>query len=144
MQDKVNNTHHFRVRNKKDILTIIQIFNGNIITKYKINQFNLWIEAFKVYKMDIKCLEMQHSLNLDNAWLTGFTDAEGCFTSSVFTSQKDDIEFSQNLVDLINGYITHVKSYNGYNTVVNHGKLNKIIIYLHNNPLKTKKAYILS
>ena len=155
VQDKVNKTHHFRVRNKKDILTLIQIFNGNIITKYKINQFKLWIEGFnKVYKMDIKCLDQQHPLNLENAWLSGFTDAEGCFTSSVLTSkvtgktivtvryvvsQKNDIEFNKNLANQIDGYITHVKSYNGYNTVVNHGKLNKILVYLQNNPLKTKK-----
>lgn len=155
VQDKVNKTHHFRVRNKKDILTLIQIFNGNIITKYKINQFKLWIEGFnKVYKMDIKCLDQQHPLNLENAWLSGFTDAEGCFTSSVLTSkvtgktivtvryvvsQKDDIEFNKNLANQIDGYITHIKSYNGYNTVVNHGKLNKILVYLQNNPLKTKK-----
>ena len=155
VQDKVNKTHHFRVRNKKDILTLIQIFNGNIITKYKINQFKLWVEGFnKVYKMDIKCLDQQHPLNLENAWLSGFTDAEGCFTSSVLTSkvtgktivtvryvvsQKNDIEFNKNLANQIDGYITHVKSYNGYNTVVNHGKLNKILVYLQNNPLKTKK-----
>lgn len=107
--------------NKKDILTLIQIFNGNIITKYKINQFKSWIEGFnKVYKTDINCLVgcdilQQHQLNLDNALLSGFTDAEGCFTSSVLTSkvtgktivtvryvvsQKDDIEFSKNLTVL--------------------------------------------
>jgi hypothetical protein len=40
---------------------------------------------------------------------------------------------------LINGYVTHVKSYNGYNTVVNFGKLGKILNYLNNFPLKTKK-----
>lgn len=90
---------------------------------------------------------------------SNITDAEGCFTSSVLTSkitgkiivtvryvvsqaQKDDIEFSKNLANMLNGYITHVKSYNGYNTIVNHGKLNKILRYLHKGrglPLKTKK-----
>ena len=65
---------------------------------------------------------------LNNAWLSGFTDAEGCFTSSTSVtkstgqaittvryviSQKDDLEFSQDLADKINGYVTHVKSYNG-------------------------------
>lgn len=161
LQDKNNKTHHFRVRDKKNILKIIQIFNGNILTKYKLNQFKLWVEGFnKIYKMDILCLDQEegalskHKLNLDSAWLSGFTDAEGCFTSSVLTSkitgkiivtvryvvsQKDDIEFSKNLANMLNGYITHVKSYNGYNTVVNHGKLNKIIRYLHKYPLKTKK-----
>ncbi len=155
LQDKTNKTHHFRVRNKNNILKLIHIFNGNIVTKYKLNQFKLWIEGFnKIYKMNIKCLDSSHTLNLDNAWLSGFTDAEGCFTSSVLTSKvtgktivtvryvispKDDIEFSKNLAIKLNGYITHVKSYNGYNTVVNFGKLGIILNYLHNNSLKTKK-----
>ncbi len=155
VQDKINKTHHFRVRDKKNILKLIQIFNGNILTKYKLNQFDLWIQGFnKIYNMNIKYLDQKHKLNLNNAWLSGFTNAEGCFTSSVLTSkttgkvivtvryvvsQKDDIEFSKNLANMLDGYITHIKSYNGYNTVVNHGKLNKIINYLHNNPLKTKK-----
>jgi hypothetical protein len=54
-------------------------------------------------------------------------------------SQKDDKEFSQNVATLLDGYITHIKSYNGYNTVVNFGKLGKILNYLKNYPLKTKK-----
>jgi len=41
VQDKINKTHHFRVRDKKNILKLIQIFNGNILTKYKLNQFDL-------------------------------------------------------------------------------------------------------
>jgi len=49
------------------------------------------------------------------------------------------VEFSKLLSSLIDGYVTHVKNYNGYNTVVNFGKLNKILSYLHNYPLKTKK-----
>ena len=40
---------------------------------------------------------------------------------------------------LINGYVTYIKSYDGYNTVVNHSKLNIIINYIKTYPLKTKK-----
>lgn len=76
LQDKVNKTHHFRVRDKNNILKLIQIFNGNILTKFKLNQFKLWMWGFnKIYKMDILCIEPKHKLNLDNAWLSGFTDA---------------------------------------------------------------------
>ena len=155
VQDKNNKTHHFRVRNKKDIFKLISIFNGNIITHFKLNQFKVWLEAFnKKYKMNVEYLECKHKLSLDNAWLSGFTDAEGCFTSSVLISkvtgkvivivryiisQKEDLQFSTCLSNLIHGYVTHVKSYNGYNTVVNHGKLNKILNYLNKYPLKTKK-----
>jgi hypothetical protein len=49
------------------------------------------------------------------------------------------VEFSKLLANLIDGYVTHIKSYDGYNTVVNFGKLNKILNYIHNYPLKTKK-----
>lgn len=154
VQDKMNKTHHYRVRDKKNILKLIEIFNGNILTKHKNNQFKLWVEGFNfIYNMDIKYVEPTHKVSLNNGWLSGFTDAEGCFTSSVLTSkqgknivtvryvisQKYDVEFSKDVAILINGYITHVKSYNGYNTVVNFSKLGTIINYLNHNPLKTKK-----
>jgi len=154
IQDKINKTHHFRVRDKENLLKLISIFNGNLLTRYKINQFKLWVEGFnKRYNMKIEVLESKQIVNLNNAWLSGFTDAEGCFTSSVLTSkdgktivtvryiisQKDDKDFSQSVATLLDGYITHVKSYHGYNTVVNFGKLGKILNYLKNYPLKTKK-----
>lgn len=155
IQDKINKTHHYRIRDKKNILKLIQIFNGNIVTNFKLNQFKVWVYAFnKVYKTNLDFIEDKHELTLNNAWLSGFTDAEGCFTSFTSVSkstgqyittvryvisQKDDIKFSKDLAEKINGYITHVKSYNGYNTVVNFGKLNKILRYLKNYPLKTKK-----
>lgn len=154
LQDKNNKTHHFRVRDKNNLLKIIQIFNGNILTKAKKDQFKLWLQSFKdKYNFNIQYIEPNNKISLDSAWLSGFTDAEGCFTSSVLTSkegknivtvryiisQKDDKKFSQELALLINGYITHIKSYNGYNTVVNFSKLNKILNYLNKYPLKTKK-----
>lgn len=154
IQDKKNKTHQFRIRDKSNLLKIISIFNGNLITKYKINQFKLWVKAFnETYSTNIKIIECKQILTLDNAWLSGFTDAEGCFTSSVLTSkagknivtvryvisQKDDKEFSQHAATMLNGYITYIKSYSGYNTVVNFSKLGIILDYLNRYPLKTKK-----
>ena len=50
------------------------IFNGNILTKFKLSQFKLWVEGFnKKYNMNILYTEPKHKLNLDNAWLSGFT-----------------------------------------------------------------------
>jgi hypothetical protein len=39
LQDKKKKTHHFRVRDKNMVLKLIHIFNGNIMTNYKFNQF---------------------------------------------------------------------------------------------------------
>ena len=155
VQNKKNKTHHFRVIDKNNILKLIKIFNGNVLTKYKINQFKVWVDGFnKKYNMNIKLLECNQKVKLDNPWLSGFTDAKGCFSSSVLTSsktgktivtvryfisQKDDIEFNKQVATLLDGYIVHVKSYNGYNTVVNFSKLGKILNYLSKYPLKTKK-----
>lgn len=154
VQSKISKTHHYRVRDKKNLLKIINIFNGNLITNYKINQFKLWLASFNTkYKCNIHYIENKQIVSLDNAWLSGFTDAEGCFTSSVYKakngknaitvryviSQKNDKSFSEHLAKLIKGYVTHVKSYDGYNTVVNFSNLNKILFYLQQYPLKTKK-----
>jgi LAGLIDADG DNA endonuclease family protein len=39
LQDVSNKTYHYRIRDKKNILTLIKIFNGNIYTKNKNIQF---------------------------------------------------------------------------------------------------------
>lgn len=155
LQSELSNTHQYRVRDKNNLIKIINIFNGNLITKAKTAQFKLFLEAFNnKYNTDITFIECNKKVTLDNAWLSGFTDAEGCFTSSTYLSkttnkyivtvryiisQKNDIEFSQYLAGLINGYTTYIKSYYGYNTVVNHSKLNIIVNYIKIYPLKTKK-----
>jgi len=155
IQDKINKTHHYRVRDKKNILKLISIFNGNIITKAKKYQFKLWLDGFNVrYNMSINHIESSSKPNLNNSWLSGFTDAEGCFTSSVLKnsktgntivtvryvlSQKNDLEFSNYVADLLNGYTTYLKSYDGYNVTVNFSRLSKIIAYLEKHSLKTKK-----
>jgi len=61
----------------------MNIFNGNLLTERKNNQFKLWLEAFnKAYKMDIQLIQNNNNPTLDNAWLSGFSDSEGCFTIS--------------------------------------------------------------
>jgi len=155
IQDKINKTHHYRVRDKKNILKLISIFNGNIITKAKKYQFKLWLDGFNVrYNMSINHIESSSKPNLNSSWLSGFTDAEGCFTSSVLKnsktgntivtvryvlSQKNDLELSNYVANLLNGYTTYLKSYDGYNVTVNFSRLSKIIAYLEKHSLKTKK-----
>ncbi len=156
VQDKVNKTHHFRVRNKEAILKLIEIFNGNILTNYKNIQLANWIKAYNriyyeniVYKKNITCI------NFNNSWLAGFTDSEGCFTVSVIKngkfnstqvtvryilSQKNELELLNKIALLLNGKVHYIKSYNGYNMVVNLTKLTKILRYLKVHKLKTKKT----
>ena len=135
MKSTKNKTHRFRVRDKDNLIKIINIFNGNFRSKAKILQFKLFLQAFnEEYNTNIEYIYNINKVSLDNAWLSGFTDAEGCFTCSAFLnkktnkhivtvryiiSQKDDIELNNHLASLINGYVSDLKSYDRYNTVVN-------------------------
>ena len=155
LQSDISNTHQFTVRDKNNLIKIINIFNGNLITKAKIVQFELFVQAFNLkYNTNINLINSTLKVSLDNAWLSGFTDAEGCFTCSAYLSkarnkhivtvryvisQKDDVEFSNYLANMINGYVSYLKSYDGYNTVVNSSKLSTIIKYINTFPLQTKK-----
>ena len=156
LQDKVNKTHHFRVRNKEAIFRLIEIFNGNILTNYKNIQFAEWIQAYnRIYNDNIVYKKYITDINLNNSWLTGFTDAEGCFTVSIIKSkkynsrqvtvryilsQKDELDLLNKIALLLNGKVHYVKSYHGYNMVVSLTKLNNILNYLKRYKLKTKKS----
>ena len=155
LHDKINKTHHFRVRKKESILRLINIFNGNILTEHKNIQFANWIQAYnKVYNENIVYKKNITDINLNNSWLAGFTDSEGCFTvstikSSKFNSiqvtvryilsQKGESELLNKIALLLNGKVHYIKSYDGYNMVVNLTKLNNILNYLKLHKLKTKK-----
>lgn len=154
VQDKNNKTHHFRVRDQKGILKLIHILNGNLLTERKNNQFKLWLEAFnKAYKINIQLIQNDNNPTLDNAWLSGFSDSEGCFTVSVIKrsesynqvqvryilSQKNELELMTKIAALFDGKVTYLKSYDGYNMTVNLSKLRKVISYFNIYSLKTKK-----
>lgn len=157
IQDRKNKTHHFRVRNKDSLLKIIHIFNGKLYTKHRKIQFQQWVHSFNlIYNENIPTIENNLEINeefLNSAWLSGFTDAEGCFTismikrSNTYTqvqvryilSQKEEKEFLTQISNLIGGKVHYLKTYGGYNLVVNLTKLNKIIKYIKINKLKTKK-----
>jgi hypothetical protein len=154
VQDKKNKTHHFRVRDQKGILKLIHIFNGNLLTERKNNQFKLWLEAFnKTYNMDIQLIQNYNNPTLDNAWLSGFSDSEGCFIVSVvkrsetynqvhvryILSQKGELELMTKIAEMFNGKVSYLKSYYGYNMIVNLSKLSKVISYFNRYSLKTKK-----
>ena len=85
VKDRNNKTLCFRIIDKNNLLKIICIFNGNIFLNSRKKQFKLWLEAFNLkYKENIPYLDFKYKPTLNDAWLCGFTDAEGCFTCSLY------------------------------------------------------------
>lgn len=154
VQSKTSKTHHFRVRKKESILKLINIFNGNLLTEKKTKQFKIWVQTFNnTYKDNIQVFQCNNDPILNNAWLSGFTDAEGCFTVTCIERSKTYVQVQvryiisqQNEQDLLlkisklfDGRVHYLKSYDGYNMTVNLLKLKKVIKYFNKYILKTKK-----
>lgn len=60
------------------------IFNGNISSQYRKKQFKVWLETYnKQYSMNITFKDRLVMPSLYSGWISGFTDAEGCFYGRV-------------------------------------------------------------
>lgn len=154
------NIHRFSVDNQTDILKLAYIFNGNLILKHRIQQLSLWFSILnqKGYKLpDFNDRPLSPSLN--DAWLSGFTDAEGCFNVGVYNRKDtklvskpvikrfilDQNHFKNEFIHISNlfnsGFISaRPKSTHQFRLTINSFKgLPLVISYFTNYPLKTKK-----
>jgi len=83
-------TYRFIVEQKILLELIILIFNGNMMLPSRINRFKNFLEVYnkkaikgKIILSQILYLNSENKPSLNNAWLSGFTDAEGCFNVSI-------------------------------------------------------------
>ena len=158
-----NNNDFYRliVDKPSHILLLAFLFNGNLVLNHRIKQLTLWINALnnRFGKDTIKLKYTPVLITLQDAWLSGFTDAEGCFNVSITANsryslghvikmryildQKDSIILNK-VYELFGfGKITlrsgteDVYRY----TATGFKPLNHVIAYFKLHPLKTKKAY---
>lgn len=159
IQDKKNNTHCYRVEDKQGLFKIISIFNGNLFLDSQKEQFKLWLATYNYkYKENITYLDNNNKPGLSNSWLSGLTDASGCFTCSILDkpikdtlvklsfilTPKGNYDQIQYLANILRGK-THLMGNNspgGYNITVNTTKLALTIKYFNLYPLKTKKHIV--
>jgi hypothetical protein len=88
-------------QSKKEIDIIISIFNGNTVLPTRQKKLDLFIKGFNIWssKGNIR-LEPYTIINstlfpsLNNSWLAGFTDGEGCFTCSIADKKGFSFNFS--------------------------------------------------
>jgi LAGLIDADG endonuclease len=83
-------TSRYVTQSKREIEIIISLFNGNIILPTRKNQLNKFINGFNIWasKGNIRLepivfIDNYIKPSLNNSWLAGFTDGEGCFTCSI-------------------------------------------------------------
>jgi hypothetical protein len=154
VQDKAQKIHHYYTKDKSSLLKLIYIFNGNLLTNHKRNEFKNWLNAFNDnYNLKIQYIENKPMFSLLNNWLCGFTDAIGCFMTNTLKkeerktlvkvkyilSQKNELALFNDIAPLIKGKIAYLKSSDEYNLTVSFSNLPTIIKYFSKYPLKTKK-----
>jgi len=87
---KNNDFYRWMVDNPSDILLLAFLFNGNLALNHRIKQLTHWIIALnnRFGSEILKLNETPVTVTLQDAWLSGFTDAEGCFNVSITTNSR--------------------------------------------------------
>lgn len=149
-----------------DYYLMLLILNGNLILPYRkkvfktsLDKFNKWLSTgnstIRVSYIEYKDYNLLPKLN--NHWISGFTDAEGCFTISMLLSKtgtyRHRIKFILSQKHAINlpilshflllfkvGYIEPHSNKDNYSYIISGLKNNKLIYdYFDNYKLITKK-----
>ena len=78
-------------KNKAGLLLILSLINGKIVSNFKYDQLikHNYSEYFNLF-----ILPPLKKLTLDNYWLAGFTQADGCFHISVVKSKTHNTGYS--------------------------------------------------
>lgn len=80
------------VRKQGDIFLLFNLFNGNLHLENRILQLREWEKLWnsKEKNKDNRLIVITKpmKLSLNNSWLSGFTDAEGCFNVYVYKNKK--------------------------------------------------------
>ena len=155
-----NDFYRLFVDNYLHILLLAFLFNGNIALIHRIQQLSFWVKTLnnRFGENTIIFINTPVSVALQDAWLSGFTDAEGCFNVSITSNARyalDHVIKMRYLLDqkdsamLINirnlfgfGKVTlRSKTNNVYRyTATGFKSMNDIIFYFKAFPLLTKKA----
>jgi hypothetical protein len=165
VQDKNNKTHCFKVKNREGLFKLIFIFNNNLYLESRKEEFKNWLFAYnKLYIQEISYIKSNRKPSLDDYWLSGFSDAIGCFTCSILYHSKEgksiaplvrlkyllwsgknsveNFKLMEHLAEILGGKTHYIENYNGYCTAINRTKLTKTIRYFKLHPLKTHKSII--
>jgi hypothetical protein len=87
-----NGFYRWIVQDLNNIWLLAHLFNGNLVSSHRINQLGLWIDVLnksaRFVSVPLTLIKDTVAITLQDAWLSGFTDAEGCFNVSVIKNSR--------------------------------------------------------
>lgn len=160
-----NKKGHYKwiVEDINNVIKLANLFNGNLASIHRINQLSSWITILNKSKNYINSplviITRPVEITLQDPWLSGFTDADGCFTVSVtknarytiglvikmrfLLDQKNEI-LLKTVKDLFGfGKVTERKDrvQNYRYTVTGYYNITQVRTYFNIFPLLTKKSF---
>lgn len=92
-----NGFYRWIVEDLNNVLILANLFNGNLVSNHRINQLGGWIKLFNKSARFISTPITHNTdavtITLQDAWLSGFTDAEGCFSAGVTKNLRYSLGF---------------------------------------------------
>ena len=93
-QSVKQNTHRFVVQDTNNLYLICLLFNGNMVFPTRKARFVTFLSSFneKLLKRNITTiipLDVCVSPSVKDAWFSGITDGEGCFSCSILSNSSD-------------------------------------------------------
>jgi len=170
IQDPQSNTHCWITNmDQKCAARLTLLFNGNLITNQKLESFKIWVNYWKNKKNNEEYMTLITSdfilqdkpnlelLSLDNSWLSGFIDADGCWNISIYKTEskknpaasirlqvaaQNDPEWVINIITVLNlgRKRNHKTNINQCWVVQKKDELDIMLSYIERFPHKTKKS----
>lgn len=158
----------FIVRDQSHVFLLFHLFNGNLHIKHKIGQLVEWSKLFNTKNMENPALPWEGwilgsasnplevitepvKLSLNNSWLSGFVDAEGCFNVYVsknnkgislrfIVDQQEGLSVFDELKNILGTGSIYARKNNNYRFAITKlEKLALVIEYFNVYILRTKK-----
>ena len=158
----------FIVRDQSHVFLLFHLFNGNLHIKHKIGQLVEWSKLFNTKNMEnpalpgegwilgsasnpLEVITEPVKLSLNNSWLSGFVDAEGCFNVYVsknnkgislrfIVDQQEGLSVFDELKNILGTGSIYARKNNNYRFAITKlEKLALVIEYFNVYILRTKK-----
>jgi DNA-binding ferritin-like protein (Dps family) len=68
----------YYVQSRQNCLRLAMLFNGNLVLAKTNQRFLKWLQI-----LEVVCLNRRTAVELTNGWLSGFINAEGCFSARI-------------------------------------------------------------
>lgn len=129
------NYYRYIVSEVDSILLLFYLFNGNLVLSHRLKQLENWVIALNSSE-DLNLVLNTRLLKptLRDAWLSGFTDAEGCFSINIrkrletVTGYRVSIKYTLDQKDA-ESTLLHIKDLIGFGQVNLRKETNSVYRY---------------